>query len=36
MKKPKNAYAGKPTTQRVFIHENLTKKNNQLFYLAND
>jgi len=35
-KKLKNADAGKPTTQRVFINENLTKKNEQLFYLAND
>ena len=29
-KKLKNADAGKPTTQRVFINENLTKKNKQL------
>jgi len=35
-KKLKNAIAGKPTTQRVFINENLTKRNKQLFYLAND
>ena len=30
-KKLKNADAGKPTTQRVFINENLTKKINSCF-----
>ena len=35
-KKLKNGDAGKSTIQRVFINENLTKKNKQLFYLAND
>jgi len=35
-KKLKNADAGKPTIQRVFINKNLTKKNKQLFYVAND
>jgi len=35
-KKRKNPDGGKPITQRVFINENLTKKNKRLFYLAND
>ena len=36
IKKLKNVDSGKPTTERVFIDENITKRNKHLFYLANE
>ena len=35
-KKLKNVDSGKPPTERVFINENLTKRNKHLLYFVND
>ena len=36
IKKLKSNAPGKPTSERVFINENLTKRNKHLFSLANE